>query len=267
VGKASSAKKVAKVAESARGVKVREPRGKVFPAALASVIILGSLLVWYSRQSSLASASTKPVANADHFHVAFGVYNCDKWLANVQNNNETAGTPDNEQFKVTGIHTHADGVIHVHPYGSAGSGKNAKLGTWFGLVGAKLSDSKLEMPEGLGTITTADKCGEKTATLKGLVWEDANSTGAPKVYLTDLKSIRFDKSGMAISIVFVPDDVDINTLKPPSAANLAALGAADSGSATAATASTATTVAGAATTVAGDGSSTTAAATSSSTVG
>ncbi len=274
MGKASSAKKVAKVAESARGVKVREPRGKIFPAALAIVIILGTLLVWYSRQSSLAAAGTKPTTD-DHFHVAFGVYNCDKWLGNIQNNNEQKNAADqliDEQFKVTGIHSHGDGVIHVHPYGSAGTGKNAKLGTWLKLVGAKLSDTKFEMPESLGTMTSTDKCGDKKSSLKALVWEDATSTGEPKKYLTDFNSIRFDKSGMAITIAFTPDDnsVDLNTLKPPTAANLTALGAADSATGAPPTVTTvaggATTIAGA-TTVASSDSSTTVAAASSTTIG
>ena len=115
MGKASSAKKVAKVAESARGVKVREPRGKVFPAALVTVIILGTLLIAYSRQSSIANASTKPTT-AEHWHVAYGIYNCDKWLDNVKNANEQKdanGNLTDELFKVTGIHTHGDGVIRA----------------------------------------------------------------------------------------------------------------------------------------------------------
>jgi hypothetical protein len=271
VGKASSAKKVAQVAQSARGVKVREPRGKVFPVALAAVLILGTLLVWYSRQSSITVAGIHPTVG-EHYHVAFGVYDCDKWLGNVQNNNEAAGTADNEQYKVTGIHTHGDGVIHVHPFGSAGAGKNAKLNTWFNLAGVKITDTSLAMPEGLGSFSTKDKCGDKAATLKALVWDDATSTSEPKKYLTDLKSIRFVKNGMAITLAFTPDDnsVDLNTLKPPSAANLAALGAADGG---ASTTGSATTVAGASSTTVAEATASTeipttvASSTSSSTTG
>ena len=269
MGKASSAKKVAKVAESARGVKVREPRGKVFPVALVAVIVLGTLLIAWSRQSSIANASTAPVASKDHWHVSYGVYNCDKWLANIKNDNEAKdanGNLINQQFGVTGIHTHGDGVIHVHPYGTAGSGKNAKLGTWFKLVEAKLSDTKLVMPEGLGTMMNKEKCGDKEATLKVLVWDDAKSTSEPKKYLTAFNDIRFTKNGMAIAIVFTPDDpnFDYKTLKPPSAANLDALGAADGPTGAQTTVTTvvggttipsATTIAGA-TTVAGSATST-----------
>ena len=120
-----------------------------------------------------------PRDTGEHFHVAFGVYNCDKWLANVQSNSETPGDPITEQYKVTGIHSHADGVIHVHPFGSAGAGKNAKLGTYLKLVNAKISNTKLEMPEGLGTLSTDDKCGDKKTKLKTLVWDDAAGRGTP----------------------------------------------------------------------------------------
>jgi hypothetical protein len=241
VGKASSAKKVAKVAESARGVKVREPRGKVFPVALAAVIILGTLLVAWSRQSSIAAAGTEPLVG-EHWHVAYGVYNCDKWLGNVQTNSETGTIADT--YKVTGIHTHGDGVVHIHPFGSNGVGKNAKLGTFMNMIGGKLTDTKLEMPEGLGTLTNGEKCGDKPASLRVLTWESTTNPGTPKKYLTDFNSIRFTKNGMAVAILFMPDDAtdaQVNGLLPPSAANLEALGAADGG-ASAATIGASTTV-------------------------
>jgi hypothetical protein len=271
VGKASSAKKVAKVAESARGVKVREPRGKVFPAALATVIILGTLLIAYSRQSSIANASTKPTT-ADHWHVAYGIYNCDKWLDNIKNTDEEQDAAGlNELFKVTGIHTHGDGVIHIHPYGSAGTGKNAKLGSWLKLAPIKFSDTTMVLPAELGsaTIKNGDKCGDKAGTWKVLVWDDAKTakTTEPKKYLTAFNDIRFTRNGMALAMVFNADDpnFDYKTLEPPSAANLDALGAADSATGAPVTSSIVT-VPGE-TTVAGADSSTSVASSSSSTAG
>jgi hypothetical protein len=258
VGRASSAKKLAKVAEGAKTAKVRQQKGRVFPAAVAAVMVLGSLLVWYARDTAQAAASVEPTIG-QHWHVAFGIYGCDKWLAHIQENNEA------------GIHTHADGVIHVHPSGGKGAGKRAKLGTWFDLVDLKISDAgqnktRIELPEGLGTFTDGDDCGGKPGKWQALVWEKASDTGDPQKFIADIGDVRFRTDGMAISLVFANEDADLKSLKPQTAAQLAELGAVDSGGVT-----PSTTVAGdtSATTVAGSASSsdaptTTAASTSSS---
>jgi hypothetical protein len=275
VGKASSAKKIATTAEKARAQRVRPSRGRVFPVALAAALVLGLLLVGWSRNSARAIANVAPKASAgttlgDHWHVAFGVYNCDKWVGNIAKVNEptdtATGLPD-DAYKVTGIHSHGDGVIHVHPFGSQGAGKKAKLGTYFKMVGVKVSDTKLELPEGLGTMTNGDKCGDKEGKLKLLIWDKADSTDEPAKNVTEFSEARFKKDGMAMALVFVPEDTDVKTLKPPTATNLAELGAKDGGSTPPASVAvdTSTTVTGATTTIAG--AATTAAPTSSSSAG
>jgi hypothetical protein len=268
VGKASSAKKIASAAEKGRNQRVRTSRGSVFPVALGAALVLGLLLVGWARTSARAVANVRPKASAgtvlgDHWHVAFGVYNCDKWVANIAKVNEpraTASGPITDQdYAITGIHSHGDGVIHVHPFGSQGAGKNAKLGTYFRMVGATVTDSKLELPEGLGTMKNGDDCKGKPGKLKVLVWDKADDTGDPRKNVTDFNNTRFSKDGMAIAIVFVNEDEDVKALKPPTAANLAQLGAADGGAPAPVTVDTsATTVEGTATTVASSTSSSTA---------
>ena len=43
----------------------------------------------------------------------------------------------------------------------------------------------------------------------------AGTAARRQVFMTDFNNIRFTDSGMGITIAFVPDDVDISTLKPP----------------------------------------------------
>jgi hypothetical protein len=268
VGKASSAKKIASVAEKGRNQRVRASRGRVFPFALGASLVLGLLLVGWARTSARAVANVRPKAAegttlGDHWHVAFGVYNCDKWVANIAKVNEpreTASGPITDQdYAITGIHSHGDGVIHVHPFGSQGAGKKAKLGTYFRMVGVKATDSKLELPEGLGTMKNGDDCKGKPGKLKVLVWDKADDTGDPRKNVTAFNDTRFSKDGMAIAVVFVNEDEDVKTLKPPTATNLAELGAADGGAPpVVATDTTASTVEGTATTVAPSTSSSTA---------
>lgn len=210
MGKASSAKRVAKVAQSSSRTKVRGQQGTTFYIIVAAVIILGGLLITYARQGGRADAATKPVAFKDHWHVAYGVYACDKWLAPFTNQNETV---DGQQL---GVHTHGDGIIHVHPFASNASGRNAKLGIFFKALGVKSSNTKFELPEGLGTFKNGDDCAGKSGTWKLAVWDTADSTAAPKIYITDFANVRFTGDRMAMTLAFVNSDTDLSTLKPQS---------------------------------------------------
>jgi hypothetical protein len=197
------------------------------------------VLVAYARQSS--SANEAPTVE-QHWHIAYAFNKCGTELGKIQDNNESASSAGYELYQTTGIHTHGDGVVHVHPFTSAGAGRNATLGTWFKQVGVKASSDKVELPEGLGTMTQDENCKvgdqDKPGKLKALVWKDATADVEPDVYITGFNDIRFTKDGMAITIALVPDGTDLKTLKPSSAKDLAALGAVDQGAATPSASST-----------------------------
>ena len=68
----------------------------------------------------------------DHWHVAYGFFLCGQWFQ-LQGNLEeqdAQGNFVNERFLSNGLHSHDDGVIHVHPYGDGGAGENATLRTF-----------------------------------------------------------------------------------------------------------------------------------------
>ena len=229
MGKASSSKKVARAARAGGHRKVRGQRSLVFPIALGVVVLLGLGLIFYARNNNQANAATPPVLG-DHWHAAYGFYICGAFIPSF-----TKGLDPNAADPL-GIHSHGDGVIHIHPFSSETSGKNATLGKYLDWEGVKLSSDELVLPNNGGTYKTGDKCPEgtpdagKAGTLKAAVWQNVqNGTDAPKIFITDFRNIHFDRDGMGITVAFVPDDTDITTLKPPTAANLAALGSADSG--------------------------------------
>jgi hypothetical protein len=234
VGKASSAKRAARIAKSSGGRKVRSQQGLVFPVALVVVLTLGLALLIYGRATSHqdlgAPALNSATQPGDHWHAAYGIYICDQYLPNMG----VGVTPD-----PGGIHTHQDGVIHVHPFQSATTGRNARLGDFFSQTGLNVTASKIELPTdpALGdnsgkTYKNGDKCpdGEK-GVVKALVWKDAAGAAGPKVFVADIDRIRFTNNGMAFAFVFGPDDMDVNTIpKPPTSSRLAELGGLDSGS-------------------------------------
>jgi hypothetical protein len=132
-------------------------------------------------------------------------------------------------------------VMHIHPFQTATTGRNARLSDFFSQTGLEVSSSKIQLPTdpALGdnsgkTFKKGDKCpdGQK-GVIKTLVWEDAAGSAAPKVFVADIPRIRYTNNGMAFAFAFVPEDQDVSTIpKPPSAARLEELGAADSGAAT-----------------------------------
>ena len=160
-----------------------------------------------------------------------------------------------------GIHTHGDGVIHIHPFSQSGAGENATLGTFLEDTDVKLSDNELtigktELPDGAKTWKEGeDECDGKAAEVVVAQWKDVSDENAKPALLTSgLRDIRFRGDGEGYTIAFVPEgDTDIP--KPPTAANLAELGSVDAGAQPGS--STTTVPGGSTTTTAGGGATTT----------
>jgi hypothetical protein len=267
VGKSSSAKKVARLAQKGKGKKVRFQGGTVFPAVIVVVLLVGLSLVAYARQSA-PSGNVAPTVN-DHWHVSYGFYGCDKYLPNLIGNKEDPVDPNYVKY---GIHSHDDGVIHWHPSGLA-TGSRAKFGLFLTVYGIKLSDTKLEFPadqqSGMVYEEGETKCYKKDSELRTYVWNQYDKPEDRKMLITDFKNIRIDRDGMVIVVAFVPKGADAPPL-PESAVNLPELGAVDGAGATTSTVAgvTTTTVAGATTTtVAGATTTTVAGATTTSVAG
>ena len=266
MGKSSSAKKVARLAQKGKGKKVRFQGGTVFPAVIVVVLIVGLSLVAYARQSA-PSGNEAPTVN-DHWHVSYGFYGCDKYLPNLIGNKEDPVDPNYVKY---GIHSHDDGVIHWHPSGLA-TGSRAKFGLFLTVYGIKLSDTKLEFPadqqSGMVYEEGETKCYKKDSELRTYVWNQYDKPEDRKMLITDFKNIRIDRDGMVIVVAFVPKGADAPPL-PESAVNLPELGAVDGAGATTSTVAgvTTTTVAGATTTTVAGATTTTVAGATTTTTG
>jgi hypothetical protein len=236
VGKASSAKKVARLAQKGKGRKVRFQGGTLFPALIVGIAVVGAALIVYSR-ASIPNQNIPPTVE-DHWHASYGFYACDEWLPDLQGNKEeqdSAGQLISEGFRRTGIHSHNDGVIHWHPYSSSATGRNAKLGVFLDVYGIKLSDDKIEFPadqggavyeEGVTKCTDAD--GKSVdGEIVVYAFDAFDTPDKYKTYITNFDDVRLSQDGMAFSVVFAPAGSKAEL--PPSAASLPELGAADGG--------------------------------------
>lgn len=194
----------------------------MFPAAIGAIVLAGSALVavaWSDHRDQ--ASSVPPVANRDHWHAAYGIYVCGEWqpaLPEFENPN--------------GIHTHGDGVIHIHPFSASAAGENARLGVFLDAAGVKLTNGELEV-NGETYKEGDDQCDGKDAELVVAKWEDVETTDkAPALIPSDFGDTRFRSDGEGYTIAFVPTDQaegegDTDIPKPESSSQLAALGAVD----------------------------------------
>ena len=250
----SSAKKVARLAQKGKGKKVRFQGGTLFPSIMAIIVVLGTGLIAYSRQSA-PSRNTPPTIN-DHWHVSYGFYKCDGFLNDLQGTLEDPVTPEYQKYN---IHSHDDGVIHWHA-GALATGNRAKLGLFFDSYGVKVNTDEITFPanqnNGESYKTSDLKCKNAegkmvAAQVQVIVWDQYDNSEVSKKYITDFNNIRIKNDGMAVTVAIAAPGVNIPM--PKSAANLLELGAADMGGVTTTTVegATTTTVKGATTTTAG----------------
>jgi hypothetical protein len=242
VAPSSSAKRVARLASRGKGKKVRFQGGSVFPIAVALVVVLGLLAIVYGRQSRPSNGAGVPRVNDGtntdaHWHAAFGIYICDTFQPKITGTKEEQGTDAqgntvflDDKFRILGVHSHGDGIIHYHPYSTKSSGNRAKLGVFLDVYNIKLTDTELVMPadQGGDKWSTKDtKCGGKDTDLIVRVWDKFSDTGVFHDVVTDFNNIRITNDGMVFVVAFVPKGTDIP--QPDWAAQLPTLGASDGG--------------------------------------
>lgn len=205
----NSAKKVAKVARSGRSKAVRQPRRLGFPALVAGVILVGSLLVFVARAERESTAGERPLLNVstqsggiegDHWHSAYGVYNCvdDEFLAPFVDEGQDE----------TGIHTHADGFIHIHPFSSRARGGRATLSVFFDQVGLDASEDEWELPGG-ETLANGDECADGSEGVWRVAKWDSVDDPEPEIFTGGFERIRFREDGEVFMFYFGPSDDEI----------------------------------------------------------
>jgi hypothetical protein len=209
MGKASSNKKVARAAHTGGGRTARGRRPWLYYGAIALAVLVGVGLVYKSRDDriqELAAGTEIPPRLADpsknqpfdHWHEAYGFYLCDHWAKDL---------PDNAIKG--GIHTHADGLIHVEPQTVDDAGPNATVGRFLDLADVTVTETEIKDIPGEKTYKNGDKCGDKEGEVQVYVNE--------KLRAGDPNKIKITNDGHLV-MAFVPKDTKIPDL--PSIKNL-----------------------------------------------
>lgn len=202
MGRSSSAKKVARAARAGGATSKGTKRNLLFPVSIAAVVIVGVLVVAFARNTHTSAAEEAPKVG-DHIHAAYGIYVCDTFL-----------DPLTDQAADTlGIHTHGDGIIHIHPFGSAAAGKNATMAVWGKTDGMTFSRNGFTVNG--ATYDNGFDCNGQPATVKLYVWNADDTSAAPQIIDTaDIGSFRFKTDRLAVTLAVVAEGTEVPP--PPS---------------------------------------------------
>jgi hypothetical protein len=179
--------------------------------AVAAAAFVGVLLlaVGGSNDTEVPNPDDVPAADrparGDHWHAAIGFYVCDGFVGPF---------PDAKQDAL-GIHSHRDGLIHIHPFVEEGAGANATLDKFMDQIGAALSASRLDLP-GEPERENGGTCDGQPARVRVVTW-DSVGDATPTAVTGNPADLRL-RNGQLITVAFVPDGVEIP--KPESAPGL-----------------------------------------------
>jgi hypothetical protein len=127
----------------------------VAPAALAVTLV--AVLVATVLKAHVATApgtgsqasaqdTGAPHIGRDHWHAVYQISVCGV----VQ--------PPAPTWEGVGVHTHADGIIHIHPFTPSEEGRGARLVKWFAYGGGLLDDSRMRIPGSRKTWENGQQC-------------------------------------------------------------------------------------------------------------
>ena len=209
MGRASSSKKVARAAKASG--RPGTTKSYVWPASIALVVVLGVGLIALSA-AERDSADAAPIIG-DHWHAAYGVNVCGEWLPPLRDQ-----APDE-----SGLHTHEDGLIHIHPFSTRYTGERATLNAWGEIVGLEVGEGSLTLPD--RELSDGDDCGGEPGVVRVAVW-DAPGAGEPRLLESDPGDHALS-DGEVVTISFQPEGAEVE--QPPTVARLRDPNAAEEG--------------------------------------
>jgi hypothetical protein len=209
-----SARRVARAQASGRGAKVRRQIPVGFYSALTVIVVAGIAVVSYSKYeldhpASAVTAADQPVIGTT-WHTAIGFDACGKYLPSLTKTTNVK----------SGVTSLGNGVLTIAPKAKSQEGANATLALLpDGVPGLKIFKSGFQIP-GHKAVTVAAGCGGKPAKFGIYVWSSLLAT-KPTVYVNPA-DVRLQNDQIVTVAVLRKG---VTPSQPPTAANLATVGA------------------------------------------
>jgi peptidylprolyl isomerase len=154
-------------------------------------------------------------ALGEHWHVAYAIQVCGELLPAAADRGVDA----------LGIHTHEDGLIHIHPFEAAAAGAEARLQVFLDQIGAQVGTDGIELADGAPDVGACD--GDPVVRVGQ--WDDAldaaDGADPDRIVTEDVGDIVLGPDLGALTIVVGPEDEAIQA--PPATADICALASAD----------------------------------------
>jgi hypothetical protein len=115
--------------------------------AAIAVLVIGMTVV---DDSDGPGQEQSGVSVGEHWHASYTWFVCGEKQANAPT------------WEGVGVHTHGDGIIHIHPFTASEEGSGASLVKWFEYGGGLLDDDTLRMPGFPDTWENGDECPSNT---------------------------------------------------------------------------------------------------------
>ena len=223
-------RRAARTAEQSGAAKRFRRPSLGFPAIIAIIVILGVALVAFAANNRETAA--RPRQNEDHWHSPYAVWDC-----------VNGGTADDPIFEPVfqssrdeeGIHSHQDGVIHIHPFFDRTAGRNAQVKAFMREMGAEISEEAIVMPSGIElgieeeqtivddegnpildedgnvqTETVPVECDGDPVIIQVARWRRSSQLNRdPVIYTEDLEDVRFLADQEAFVFARAPEGADI----------------------------------------------------------
>jgi hypothetical protein len=154
--------------------------------------------------SSPSAQSAGPRMDVDHWHAAFGIDDCGRWLTD----------PVDATRDLLGIHTHGDGLIHVHPFAPEVSGRKATLAKFLDQIGVTVSPDSVTLADGT-ELRAADGCSGKPARVSIQVWPAGASPGSLERFHTVAAPQDAVITGDGMAFVIAIEPVTADAWSPP----------------------------------------------------
>ncbi|MGQ0826645.1 MAG: hypothetical protein ACT4OX_16730 [Actinomycetota bacterium] len=140
-----------------------------------------------------------------HWHAAFGVQVCGTWLTDEPAFDHAAPP----RTTPAGIHTHGDGLIHIHPQRIEEAGANATLGAYLDNAGYTFAPDEFRVWDG-ETHRNGDRCPDGASANVRWAVNGVEQTGDPHA--------RRLADAQVIVIALAPADDELGV--PPAAESL-----------------------------------------------